>query len=84
MRHERLVDMEARLGVYRRRAFAVLALALIASGPWIGFWFLVPLAAALIASTIADRFVRDAPARPPLGRRGLGDQRRDDRGAASR
>jgi diguanylate cyclase (GGDEF)-like protein len=58
LRHERLVDMEARLGVYRRRAFAVLALALIASGPWIGFWFLIPLATALIASTVADRFVR--------------------------
>jgi diguanylate cyclase (GGDEF)-like protein len=58
LRRERLVDMEARIGVYRRRAFAVLALALIASGPWIGFWFLIPLAAALIASTIADRLVR--------------------------
>ncbi len=58
LRHERLVDMEARLGVYRRRAFAVLALALIASGPWIGFWFLIPLATALVASTIADRLVR--------------------------
>jgi diguanylate cyclase (GGDEF)-like protein len=58
LRHERLVDMEARIGVYRRRAFAVLALALIASGPWIGFWFVAPLAAALIASTIADRLVR--------------------------
>jgi diguanylate cyclase (GGDEF)-like protein len=57
LRRERLVDMEARLGVYRRRAFAVLALALIASGPWIGFWFLIPLGAALVASTIADRFV---------------------------
>ena len=50
--------MEARLGVYRRRAFVVLALALIASGPWIGFSFLIPLATALIASTIADRLVR--------------------------
>ena len=58
LRRERLIDMEARLGVYRRRAFVVLALALIASGPWIGFWFLVPLGAALIASTIADALVR--------------------------
>jgi diguanylate cyclase (GGDEF)-like protein len=58
LRHERLVDMEARLGVYRRRAFVVLGLALIASGPWIGFWFLIPLAATLIASTLADRLVR--------------------------
>jgi hypothetical protein len=50
--------MEARIGVYRRRAFTVLALALIASGPWIGFWFLIPLATALIASLVAERLVR--------------------------
>jgi diguanylate cyclase (GGDEF)-like protein len=58
LRYERLLDMESRLGAFRRRAFVVLALALIASGPWIGFWFLVPLAAALVASTVADRLVR--------------------------
>jgi diguanylate cyclase (GGDEF)-like protein len=58
LRSERLVDMEARLGRYRRRAFAVLAVALIASGPWIGFWFLIPLALALIVSTFADHMVR--------------------------
>jgi diguanylate cyclase (GGDEF)-like protein len=58
LRQERLVDMEARLRVYRRRAFAVLALALIASGPWIGFWFLIPLGAALAFSTVADLLVR--------------------------
>ncbi|HTE61606.1 MAG TPA: GGDEF domain-containing protein [Solirubrobacteraceae bacterium] len=58
LRRERLLDMEARIGVVRRRAFAVLALALIASGPWIGLWFLIPLATALVASTIADRLVR--------------------------
>jgi diguanylate cyclase (GGDEF)-like protein len=58
LRRERLLDMETRIGVVRRRAFAVLALALVASGPWIGFWFLIPLAAALAASRIADRMVR--------------------------
>src|SRR5215207_11344295 len=58
LRRERLLDMETRIGVFRRRAFVVLALALLASGPWIGFWFLIPLAAALVASTIADRLVR--------------------------
>ena len=50
--------METRIGVFRRRAFIVLALALLASGPWIGFWFLIPCALALIASTVADRLVR--------------------------
>src|SRR5918995_6359623 len=58
LRRERLLDMETRITVFRRRAFTVLALALVASGPWIGFWFLIPLAAALVASTIADRLVR--------------------------
>jgi diguanylate cyclase (GGDEF)-like protein len=58
LRRERLLDMETRIGIYRRRAFAVLALALIASGPWIGFWFLLPLLAALAASMICDRLVR--------------------------
>jgi diguanylate cyclase (GGDEF)-like protein len=58
LRRERLLDMEARIAVVRRRAFAVLALALIASGPWIGFWFLAPLAAALISSTVCDRLLR--------------------------
>jgi diguanylate cyclase (GGDEF)-like protein len=58
LRHERLLDMEARLGGFRRRAFGVLALALIASGPWIGFWFLIPLATSLVVSTLTDRLVR--------------------------
>jgi diguanylate cyclase (GGDEF)-like protein len=58
LRRERLIDMEARLGVYRRRAFAVLGLALLASGPWIGFWFLIPCAVSLIVATGVDRLVR--------------------------
>jgi diguanylate cyclase (GGDEF)-like protein len=52
---ERLLDMEARLGPVRRRAFAVLGLALIAAGPWIGFEFLIVLAAALAVFALADR-----------------------------
>jgi diguanylate cyclase (GGDEF)-like protein len=58
LRRERLLDMETRIAIVRRRAFTVLALALIACGPWIGFWFLIPLAAALVASLVADRLVR--------------------------
>ena len=52
---ERLLDMEARLGLVRKQAFGVLALALIAAGPWIGFEFLIVLAAALAAFSFADR-----------------------------
>jgi hypothetical protein len=58
---ERLLDMEARLGPVRRQAFAVLALALIAAGPWVGFEFLVPLFVALAGFAIADRRLRRSP-----------------------
>ena len=47
--------MEARLGPVRRQAFAVLALALIAAGPWVGFEFLIVLFAALVVFALADR-----------------------------
>lgn len=62
---ERLLDMEARLGRVRRQAFAVLALALIAAGPWIGFEFLIPLFLALAGFAFADRRLRQSP-RPQL------------------
>ena len=52
---ERLLDMEARLGPVRRRAFAVLGLALLAAGPWVGFEFLIVLAGALATFAVADR-----------------------------
>jgi diguanylate cyclase (GGDEF)-like protein len=52
---ERLLDMEARLAPVRRRAFAVLGLALLAAGPWVGFGFLIVLAGALGVFALADR-----------------------------
>jgi diguanylate cyclase (GGDEF)-like protein len=58
LRRERLLDMECRLAAVRRRAFVVLALSLVASGPWLGYWFLAPLAAAGLAFAGADRMVR--------------------------
>src|SRR3954470_19541436 len=58
LRRERLLDMEGRLARVRRRAILVLALALIASGPWIGFWFLLPLGVAGIAFAVSDHFLR--------------------------
>ena len=63
----------------RRQAFAVLALALIAAGPWIGFQFLVPLFAALVGFAIADRRVRRAAPRA-VGRHRLGAGAADHRG----
>lgn len=52
---ERMLDMDRRLVPVRRRSLGVLALALLASGPWLGWWTLAPLliAGALFAS--ADR-----------------------------
>jgi diguanylate cyclase (GGDEF)-like protein len=44
---DRLLDMEGRVRPVRQRAFAVLAVALVVTGPWLGWWpiaFLVPAA----------------------------------------
>jgi diguanylate cyclase (GGDEF)-like protein len=65
LRRERLLDMEERLAPVRRQAFAVLGLALIAAGPWIGFEFLIPLFAALVTFPIVDRRLRQSR-RPAL------------------
>lgn len=47
--------MDRRLQPIRRAAFAVLAVALIVTGPWIGYWTLLPLAVAGILFALADR-----------------------------
>ncbi len=46
---ERMIDMDLRLQPVRRRAFVVLAVVLLASGPWLGYWTIAPL---LLAGTI--------------------------------
>lgn len=55
---ERMLDMDARLQPIRRKTFVVLAAGLLACGPWIGLWPLVPLGAATVAFWLAERFVR--------------------------
>jgi diguanylate cyclase (GGDEF)-like protein len=55
LRRERLLDMEERIGRVRRQAFAVLSLGVIASGPWIGFEFVIPLALLLAGFAFAAR-----------------------------
>jgi diguanylate cyclase (GGDEF)-like protein len=40
---ERMLDMDRRLQPVRRNAFAVLGVALVACGPWLGWWTLTPL-----------------------------------------
>ena len=63
MDRERLLDMEVRLGPVRRASIGVIALALIACGPWLGWWTLIPLALAAGAFQIAERRTLSA-ARP--------------------
>ncbi len=44
---DRMIDMEERVRPVRQRAFAILAVALVAAGPWLGWWpalFLIPAA----------------------------------------
>ena len=60
---ERLLDMEQRLKPLRTRSFAVLAVALVIGGPWVGWWTLIPLAVAGTMFVLTDRGLQ-ASARP--------------------
>lgn len=63
LRRERLMDIDARIRPYRLAAFGVLGLALLASGPWQGWWWLLPLAGALLAFKVGD-VMEERSARP--------------------
>lgn len=58
---ERLVDMELRLRPWRTAAFAVLAVALVISGPWVGWWELVPLAITAVLFKLLDQEIEGTP-----------------------
>jgi diguanylate cyclase (GGDEF)-like protein len=60
---ERMLDMDRRLRPVRMRTFAVLALALLASGPWVGWWTIAPLLLAAGFFRAADTRI-DGTARP--------------------
>jgi hypothetical protein len=51
---ERMLEMDNYLQPVRRAVFGVLGIALVASGPWLGWWTLLPLALAAIGFRIAD------------------------------
>src|SRR5688572_2134090 len=51
----RLLDMEPRLKPVRAATLAILALALVASGPWVGWWTVVPLVIATFGFAFVDR-----------------------------
>jgi diguanylate cyclase (GGDEF)-like protein len=60
---ERMIDMDRRLQTPRRTSFIVLAAALVASGPWLGWWQLLPLLIAGLAFKAADDHIAQT-ARP--------------------
>jgi diguanylate cyclase (GGDEF)-like protein len=60
---ERMLDMDRRLRPVRLRTFAVLAAALLASGPWVGWWTIVPLLLAAGLFKVADTRI-EGTARP--------------------
>jgi diguanylate cyclase (GGDEF)-like protein len=60
---ERLLDMEQRLRPLRACSFALLAVALLVCGPWVGWWTLVPLAFASATFFLTDRGLQTS-ARP--------------------
>ena len=61
LRRERLLDIDERIRPYRLAAFGVLGVALLMSGPWEGWWWLLPLAGALLAFSIGDRLRARSP-----------------------
>src|ERR1700733_6514145 len=52
---ERVLDMEQRLKPLRARSFAVLGVALLLCGPWVGWWTLIPLGVAGVMFVLTDR-----------------------------
>ena len=58
---ERVLDMEQRLKPLRAASFAVLAVALLLCGPWVGWWTLIPLAVASATFFLTDRGLQTSP-----------------------
>lgn len=65
----RLLDMDRRLKPVRMLSFATLGAALAASGPWVGWWTLIPLALAALGFALVERGIehRGAPEYPIAG-----------------
>jgi diguanylate cyclase (GGDEF)-like protein len=54
---ERMLELDRYLRPVRRAAFGVLAVTLLASGPWLGWWTLIPLGLAIIGFRLADTYM---------------------------
>src|SRR5919204_955819 len=63
---ERMVDMDRRIAPVRKASFVVLALALIACGPWLGWWTLAPLGIAAVFFSLAQSRVEKSQ-KPEIG-----------------
>jgi diguanylate cyclase (GGDEF)-like protein len=61
MGRERMLDMDRRIAPARRRSFAVLGVALLACGPWLGWWTLIPLVIAGVGFRLAERHTDSTP-----------------------
>ncbi len=53
----RMLEMDAYLRPVRRATFAVVAVALVAMGPWLGWWTVVPVVLAAVAFGLAERSI---------------------------
>ncbi len=53
----RMVELDEQLRPVRRAVFLVIGLCLVTSGPWLGWWTLVPLVAAAVGFQVADRYL---------------------------
>jgi diguanylate cyclase (GGDEF)-like protein len=60
-----MLDMEERVRPVRRRAAAIMALAILAAGPWLGWWPLVFVVCIMACFSVADRLMSRL-ARPEL------------------
>jgi diguanylate cyclase (GGDEF)-like protein len=63
MDRARMLDMERRIAPVRSASMGILALALLACGPWLGWWTLAPLALAALGFRIVEPRL-EALARP--------------------
>jgi diguanylate cyclase (GGDEF)-like protein len=54
---ERMLDMEERVRPVRQRAFAIIAVALVATGPWLGWWPVLFVIPGSLAFAAADRLM---------------------------
>jgi hypothetical protein len=52
----RMLELDRELRPVRRAVFVLLTVALVASGPWLGWWTLIPMAMAAVLFRMAELF----------------------------